>query len=88
MRLFKADLNEEGSFDEAVKGCDGVFHVAASMQFSVVEKENMGNAIHGQCFQWNFKYIQVFFFLAIYGMVNNETLCTVLNMQRPLFKQI
>ncbi|KAE9621073.1 hypothetical protein Lal_00018966 [Lupinus albus] len=35
LRLFKADLNEEGSFDEAIKGCDGVFHVAASMKFNV-----------------------------------------------------
>ncbi|XP_020235267.1 dihydroflavonol 4-reductase [Cajanus cajan] len=41
LRIFKADLNEEGSFDEAVKGCDGVFHVAASMEFNVVEKENI-----------------------------------------------
>ncbi|XP_061341828.1 putative anthocyanidin reductase [Gastrolobium bilobum] len=41
LRIFKADLNEEGSFDEAVKGCDGVFHVAASMEFSVVAKENI-----------------------------------------------
>ncbi|XP_027343301.1 dihydroflavonol 4-reductase-like [Abrus precatorius] len=41
LRIFKADLNEEGSFNEAVKGCDGVFHVAASMEFDVVEKENI-----------------------------------------------
>ncbi|KAL5548229.1 hypothetical protein UlMin_003460 [Ulmus minor] len=41
LRLFKADLNEEGSFDEAVKGCDGVFHVAASMEFGVVVEENI-----------------------------------------------
>ncbi|KAJ1441923.1 hypothetical protein SESBI_01131 [Sesbania bispinosa] len=40
LRFFQADLEEEGSFDEAVKGCDGVFHVAASMQFNVSEKEN------------------------------------------------
>ncbi|KAH1222715.1 putative anthocyanidin reductase [Glycine max] len=41
LRIFKADLNEERSFDEAVKGCDGVFHVAASMEFNVVQKENI-----------------------------------------------
>ncbi|XVF70512.1 hypothetical protein PTKIN_Ptkin11bG0167600 [Pterospermum kingtungense] len=35
LRLFKADLVEEGSFDEAVNGCNGVFHVAASMEFDV-----------------------------------------------------
>lgn len=44
LRIFEADLLEEGSFDEAVKGCIGVFHVAASMQFSVLEKDNIGNA--------------------------------------------
>lgn len=32
MRLFTADLNEDGSFDDAVRGCDGVFHVAASLE--------------------------------------------------------
>ena len=29
LKLMKADLMEEGSFDEAVKGVDGVFHTAA-----------------------------------------------------------
>lgn len=42
--MFKADLQEEGSFDEAVKGCDGVFHVAASMEFNVTaDREDLGN---------------------------------------------
>ncbi|KAF2285857.1 hypothetical protein GH714_008450 [Hevea brasiliensis] len=46
LRLFKADLQEEGSFDEAVKGCHGVFHVAASMEFSVnVENGNIENYV-------------------------------------------
>lgn len=31
LKLFRADLHEDGSFDAAVQGCDGVFHVAASM---------------------------------------------------------
>ncbi|MQM15282.1 hypothetical protein Taro_048222 [Colocasia esculenta] len=35
LKLFKADMDEEGSHDEAVKGCVGVFHVAASMEFNV-----------------------------------------------------
>ncbi|KAJ6753633.1 putative proteinD(P)-BINDING ROSSMANN-FOLD SUPERFAMILY PROTEIN [Salix purpurea] len=39
LRLFKADLREEGSFDEAVRGCHGVFHVAASMEFNVAGNE-------------------------------------------------
>ncbi|KAE8681043.1 Translation protein SH3-like family protein [Hibiscus syriacus] len=41
LRLFKADLLEEGSFDEAVNGCNGVFHVAASMEFEVNSRENI-----------------------------------------------
>ncbi|XP_022929423.1 putative anthocyanidin reductase [Cucurbita moschata] len=41
LQLFKADLREEGSFDEAVKGCDGVFHVAASMTFNVDQQDNI-----------------------------------------------
>ncbi|PWA83987.1 NAD(P)-binding Rossmann-fold superfamily protein [Artemisia annua] len=32
LRLFKADLHDEGSFDEAIYSCDGVFHVAASLE--------------------------------------------------------
>lgn len=40
LRFFQADLHKEGSFDEAVKGCVGVFHVAASMEFNVTENQN------------------------------------------------
>ncbi|XP_051151919.1 putative anthocyanidin reductase isoform X2 [Andrographis paniculata] len=32
LRLFTADLQEDGSFDDAVRGCHGVFHVAAPME--------------------------------------------------------
>lgn len=42
LKLFQADLQVEGSFDEAVKGCDGVFHVAASMEFDIHAKDNIG----------------------------------------------
>ncbi|KAL3645476.1 hypothetical protein CASFOL_010656 [Castilleja foliolosa] len=35
LSLFRADLHEDGSFDDAVRGCDGVFHVAASMELGV-----------------------------------------------------
>ncbi|KAG1365375.1 bifunctional dihydroflavonol 4-reductase/flavanone 4-reductase [Cocos nucifera] len=35
LKIFRSDLNEEGSYDEAVKGCLAVFHVAASMEFNV-----------------------------------------------------
>ncbi|KAK4752869.1 hypothetical protein SAY87_021667 [Trapa incisa] len=37
LRIFQADLLDEGSFDEAIDGCDGVFHVAAMMRFSTTE---------------------------------------------------
>ncbi|KAL2899114.1 Tetraketide alpha-pyrone reductase 2 [Bienertia sinuspersici] len=29
LKIMKADLMEEGSFDEAIQGVDGVFHTAA-----------------------------------------------------------
>ena len=29
LKIMKADLMEEGSFDEAIQGVDGVFHAAA-----------------------------------------------------------
>ncbi|KAK4491977.1 hypothetical protein RD792_002762 [Penstemon davidsonii] len=41
LSLFRADLQEDGSFDEAVRGCDGLFHVAASMEFGVPDAENI-----------------------------------------------
>ncbi|XP_038691693.1 putative anthocyanidin reductase isoform X2 [Tripterygium wilfordii] len=41
LRLFQADLEQEGSFDEAVKGCHGVFHVAASMEFDIIHTEKV-----------------------------------------------
>ena len=40
LTLWKADLTEEGSFDEAVQGCSGVFHVATPMDFESKDPEN------------------------------------------------
>lgn len=45
LKLFRADLNEEGSFDEAVKGCQGIFHVAALMEFSVQAKDDVDSYV-------------------------------------------
>lgn len=44
VKLFRADLLEQGSFEDAVKGCCGIFHVAAPMKFqvSVQEDADMG----------------------------------------------
>ncbi|CAI9272343.1 unnamed protein product [Lactuca saligna] len=40
LTLWKADLAQEGSFDEAIEGCHGVFHVATPMDFQSKDPEN------------------------------------------------
>nr|ABN80436.1 dihydroflavonol 4-reductase [Nicotiana tabacum] len=40
LTLWKADLSVEGSFDEAIQGCQGVFHVATPMDFESEDPEN------------------------------------------------
>ncbi|XP_042496331.1 dihydroflavonol 4-reductase-like [Macadamia integrifolia] len=40
LTLWKADLDDEGSFDEAFHGCTGVFHVATPMDFESTDPEN------------------------------------------------
>ncbi|KAJ8763697.1 hypothetical protein K2173_003169 [Erythroxylum novogranatense] len=40
LTLWKADLAIEGSYDEAIKGCTGVFHVATPMDFESKDPEN------------------------------------------------
>ncbi|XP_062185258.1 dihydroflavonol 4-reductase-like [Phragmites australis] len=40
LSIWKADLSEEGSFDDAIKGCTGVFHVATPMDFDSKDPEN------------------------------------------------
>ncbi|XAR57915.1 Dihydrokaempferol 4-reductase [Bertholletia excelsa] len=40
LTLWKADLAETGSFDEAINGCSGVFHVATPMDFESKDPEN------------------------------------------------
>ncbi|KAJ1410224.1 hypothetical protein SESBI_22138 [Sesbania bispinosa] len=39
LQLFKADLLEEGSFDSAVEGCDGVFHTASPVRFDITDPQ-------------------------------------------------
>nr|POE66553.1 tetraketide alpha-pyrone reductase 1 [Quercus suber] len=39
LHLFKANLLEEGSFDSAVEGCDGVFHTASPFYHTVTDPE-------------------------------------------------
>ncbi|KAF8377914.1 hypothetical protein HHK36_031302 [Tetracentron sinense] len=40
LTLWKADLADEGSFDQAIQGCTGVFHVATPMDFESKDPEN------------------------------------------------
>uniref|UniRef100_A0A2C9TZY6 Flavanone 4-reductase n=1 Tax=Manihot esculenta TaxID=3983 RepID=A0A2C9TZY6_MANES len=40
LTLWKADLSIEGSFDDAIQGCSGVFHVATPMDFESKDPEN------------------------------------------------
>ncbi|KAL5704685.1 alcohol dehydrogenase (NADP(+)) [Ranunculus cassubicifolius] len=40
LTLWKADLAVEGSYDEAIQGCTGVFHMATPMDFESKDPEN------------------------------------------------
>ena len=39
LQLFKADLLEEGSFDSAVDGCQGVFHTASPVSLTASDPQ-------------------------------------------------
>jgi nucleoside-diphosphate-sugar epimerase len=39
LKLFKSDLLEEGSFDQAIEGCDGVFHTASPVSLTVTDPQ-------------------------------------------------
>eukprot|EP00253_Pinus_taeda_P027024 PITA_27024 len=39
LKIFRADLLEEGSFDAAIDGCDGVFHVASPVNLNPNDPE-------------------------------------------------
>jgi hypothetical protein len=48
LSIWRADLSEEGSFDEAIAGCTGVFHVATPMDFESKDPEvSRMESIHG-----------------------------------------
>ncbi|XP_073159115.1 putative anthocyanidin reductase [Henckelia pumila] len=64
LSLFKADLRDDGSFDEAVRGCAGVYHVAASMEFGVPATENLDSYIKNEIMD-----------PAIKGVINILTSC-------------
>mmetsp|Transcript_13204 Transcript_13204/g.23414 ORF Transcript_13204/g.23414 Transcript_13204/m.23414 type:complete len:360 (-) Transcript_13204:1528-2607(-) len=39
LHIFKADLLDDGSFDDAIKGCDAVIHVASPFAMTVAESQ-------------------------------------------------
>ncbi|KAG8095135.1 hypothetical protein GUJ93_ZPchr0012g22117 [Zizania palustris] len=41
LRMFRADMGDEGSFDNAASGCVALFHVAASMDLHVSPNDNI-----------------------------------------------
>ncbi|XP_028768596.1 tetraketide alpha-pyrone reductase 2 isoform X2 [Neltuma alba] len=45
LSIFKADLLDEGSFHEAVKGVDGVFHTASPLPLSLTHDDNVQTAL-------------------------------------------
>ncbi|XP_059074474.1 dihydroflavonol 4-reductase-like isoform X2 [Cryptomeria japonica] len=48
LKLFKSDLCLEGSFDSAVEGCHGVFHVASPMDFTKANPDDfIAPAVNG-----------------------------------------
>ena len=51
LSIWRADLSEEGSFDAAIAGCTGVFHVATPMDFDSKDPEvsTVESTIHADC---------------------------------------
>ncbi|KFK43249.1 hypothetical protein AALP_AA1G099200 [Arabis alpina] len=39
LKLFKADLLEDGSFEQAIEGCDGVFHIASPVSLTATNPQ-------------------------------------------------
>jgi anthocyanidin reductase len=49
LEVFRADLDEEGSFDEAVAGCDYAFLVAAPVNIHTKNPEVRKQAFAARC---------------------------------------
>ncbi|GER49556.1 dihydroflavonol 4-reductase, partial [Striga asiatica] len=45
LTLWKADMNIQGSYDEAVQGCNAVFHMATPMDFESHDPEILQNEV-------------------------------------------
>ncbi|KAI3822512.1 hypothetical protein L1987_10102 [Smallanthus sonchifolius] len=44
LHLFQADLLKDGSFDDAIEGCDGVFHAASPFFIHTDNPQDVANA--------------------------------------------
>lgn len=73
LSLWKADLDSEGSFDEAIMGCDGVFHVATPMDFESKDPEVCFPSV-----SW-FIVIRVWNIFTNYGIGQNEVIKPTIN---------
>ena len=58
LKLFRADLLEEGSFEAAFDGCDGVFHVASPVDFAPKDAEVSEFAVSISSYSMPFTYMQ------------------------------
>ncbi|XP_042520746.1 dihydroflavonol 4-reductase-like [Macadamia integrifolia] len=84
LKLWKADLVDEGSFDGAIQGCTGVFHVATPMDFESKDPENevIKPAVNGMlnimrsCLKAK----------TVRGIVFTSSAGTVMGQERPLPK--
>ena len=56
LRLFKADLSIEESFDSAVDGCDGVFHVAFPVSALTTDSQVYLSYLFLHC-TWQVKHV-------------------------------
>ena len=52
LHLFKADLLEEGSFDSAIDGCEGVFHTASPFCYDVKDPQILLFIPSSSCFHF------------------------------------
>ncbi|KAJ6350928.1 hypothetical protein OIU78_006948 [Salix suchowensis] len=59
LKIFKADLLEEGSFDEAIQGVDGVFHTASPVL--VPHDDNIQATLIDPCINGTFECAELLF---------------------------
>ncbi|KAG8483636.1 hypothetical protein CXB51_022507 [Gossypium anomalum] len=78
LKLFKANLLEEGSYDSAVEGCEGVFHTASPFYHDVKDPESQKTMAEDAA--WKFSKEKGFDMVAINpGMVIGPLLQPTLN---------